>query len=215
MQGLAWVKPCGRKTPPGFIHIVDRRGHQSRADRPYLAVWTVQHLEQRPPALPAHLQVVCGVDDLDAEVQRLKKQLASEARADDPIGQEAGRGPERPQVAAGRSHALGVARRQVAQAGADEAVVDDGEEGLEEPLHCVLHVELGAHQEEADIGEELPHGAHGLAGQAAVRLLQGDVGVILRLPRQGLEGVCGRKVRSVIMAPATSSRQIKVCSHAR
>lgn len=161
---------------------------------------TVEHLEQRSSALPAHLQVVSGVDDLDAEVQRLKEELGGEAGADHPIGQKARRRPERPQVSAGRPDALGVARRQVAQAGADEAVVDDGEEALEESLHGVLHVELGAHQEEADVGEELPHGADGLGGQAAVRLLQGDVGVILRLPGKALKGVCRRRVRSVLMA---------------
>lgn len=155
---------------------------------------TVEHLEQRPSALPTHLQVVCR-DDLDAEVQRLKEELPGEAGADDLIGQDARHRPKGPQVAAGRPHAFGVARRQVAQAGADEVVVDGGEEGLEESLHGVLHVKLRAHQEEADVGEELPHWAHSLAGQAAVRLLQGDVGVILRLPRQDLKRVCGRRLK--------------------
>lgn len=161
----------------------------------YLAVWTVEHLEQRPSALPTHLQVVCGVDDLDAEVQRLKKKLSCEAGADDLISQDARRRPKGPQVAGGRPHALAVARRQVAQAGADEVVVDDGEEGLEESLHGVLHAKLRAHQKEADVGKELLHWADSLAGQATVRLLQGDVGVILRLPRQDLERVCRRKLK--------------------
>lgn len=73
-------------------------------------MWTVEHLEQRPSALPTHLQVVCGVDDLDAQVQRLKEELSGEARADNLIGQDARRRPKRPEVAAGRPHALGVAR---------------------------------------------------------------------------------------------------------
>lgn len=161
----------------------------------YLAVWTVEHLEQRPSALPTHLQVVCGVDDLDAEVQRLKKELSCEAGADDLISQDARHRPKGPQVAGGRPHALAVARRQVAQAGADEVVVDDGEEGLEESLHGLLHTKLRAHQEEADVGKELPHWAGSLAGQATVRLLQGNVGVILRLSRQDLERVCRRKLK--------------------
>lgn len=74
-------------------------------------------------------------------------------------------------------------------------VVDDGEEGLKESLHSLLHVKLRAHEEEANVGKELPHWADSRAGQAAVRLLQGDMGVILRLPRQDLEGVCGGKMK--------------------
>lgn len=139
--------------------------------------------------------MVCGVDDLNAEVQRLKEELPSEAGADDLIGQDAGRRPKRPQIAARRPHALGVTGRQVAQAGADEAVVDDGKECVKESLHSVLHVKLGAHQEEADVCEELMYWADSLAGKATVGLLQGGVGVILRLPRQDLKGVCRRKLK--------------------
>lgn len=169
MQGSDWVKPCGRKAYLGsflfriYVGVIG-------ADW-YLAVWAVEHLEQRPSALATHLQVVCGVDDLDAEVQRLKKELSGEARADDLIGQDARRRPKRPQIAARRPHTLGVARRQVAQARADEAVIDNREEGLEETLDSLLDVELRAHQEEANISEELSYRAHSLAGQAAVRLL--------------------------------------------
>lgn len=57
---------------------------------PYLAVRTVVHLEQGPSALPAQLQVVCGIDDLNAKVQCLKKQLPGDPRASDLISKEAG-----------------------------------------------------------------------------------------------------------------------------
>lgn len=134
--------------------------------------------------------MVCGIDDLDAEVQRLKKKLPGDPRASNLVSQDAGRPTKWFDIAAGRPHALGVAGRQVAEAWVDEVIVYEREEGLEESLHQVINVELRPHEEEANIGKELLHRAGGLVSHAAVRLLEEDVGVILRLPHQDFKSIC-------------------------
>lgn len=58
--------------------------------QPYLAVRTIVHLQQRPPALTTQLQVICGIDDLDAKVQGLKEKLPRDPGASDLISQYAG-----------------------------------------------------------------------------------------------------------------------------
>ena len=102
---------------------------------PYLAVRTVVHLEQSPSALAAQLQVVGGIDDLDAEMQSLKEKLPWHPWASDLISQDAGRPAKRSHVTAGRPQTLGIARRYVAEAWVDEVIVDKREEGVEESLH--------------------------------------------------------------------------------
>lgn len=134
--------------------------------------------------------MIGGVDDLEAEVQSLEKKIPGDPRLNNLLRQDAGDRAERPQVAAGRPHAFGEARGQVAEIRADEAAVDGREESVEEPLHRLVDAELGAHQEEADGGEEFAHGAGGLVGHAAVGLAEEDVGVVFRLLQQDLKGVC-------------------------
>lgn len=148
------------------------------------------HFEEGALAFAAHLQVIRGVDDLDAEVQSLEKKLPGESGLNNLLRQDAGGGAERPHAAAGRPHAFGEARGQVPGRPVDEAAVDGREEGVEELLHRLVDAELGARQEETDDGEELVHGASGLGGHAAVGLAEDDAGVVLRLPHQGLQGVC-------------------------
>lgn len=87
-------------------------------------------------------------------------------------------------------------------------IVDEGEKGLEESLHDLFDVELRTHQEKTNVGEELPHRADSLMGQAAVRLLEGDVSVILRLSRQDLKGVWGMKQRQFTTTAATLKFQL-------
>ncbi|TNN67259.1 hypothetical protein EYF80_022508 [Liparis tanakae] len=57
----------------------------------------------------ARLLVVCGIDDLDAEVQCLKEKLPGHPRAGDLVSQEAGHPTKRPHIPAGRPHTLSVA----------------------------------------------------------------------------------------------------------
>lgn len=161
----------------------------------YLAEGTVLHFEEGALAFAAHLQVIGGVDDLDAEVQSLEKKLRSEPGLNHLLRQDAGGGAERPHAAARRPHAFGEARGQVARSRVDEAAVDGREESVEELLHRLVDAELGARQEETDHGEEFAHGPGCLGGHAAVGLAEEDVGEVLRLPHQGLEGVCGMDSR--------------------
>lgn len=149
------------------------------------------HFEEGAFAFAAHLQVIRGVDDLDAEVQRLEEELPGEPGLNDLLRQD-GRGPpERPQLAAGRPHAFREARGQAAESRLDQAAVDRREESVEEAPHRLVHARLGARQEETHSREELAHGAGSLVRHAAVGLAEEDVGVVLCLPQQDLQGVCG------------------------
>ena len=137
--------------------------------------------------------MIRGVDDLDAEVQSLEKQLPGHARLND-LRRQYGRGrAKRPHGAPGRAHAFGEARGQVAEKRVDEAAVDGREERVEELLHRLVDAELGPRQEEADDGEEVVHGPGGLGGRAAEGLAEDGVGLVLRLLHQDLEGVWGRE----------------------
>lgn len=67
----------------------------------------------------------------------------------------------------------------MAEAGVDDAVVDQREEGVEEAAGDVVDVEVGADEEEADVSEQLSHRNRRLPGHVTVRRLEEKVGEVL------------------------------------
>lgn len=153
-----------------------------------LAVRAVPQPQQGPAAVPAGPQVVCCVDDLDAQVQRLQE---------DSCGQKGARqtGHHQFRIRAKRFRVLpgpfDTLLRRGGYAAPQKAAVREGEEAAVEQLHHVFHHGVRAEDVERHVQEELPHYAGGPTCETGELCLQHGEGGVTAVAQDQVKGLCG------------------------
>lgn len=192
-------------SPQAVVHHCLTEASAGRRPQHALAVRAVPQPQQGPAALSAGPQMVCGVDNLDAQVQRLQE---------DSRGQEGARESSHHQfrIRAKRSRVLPSSSYTLlghwGATASQQAAVRERKEAAVEHRHHVVNCGVRAKDVKRHVQEQLPHRALGTARKSRELWLQHRQGGVTSVAQHQVKGLCKKEWDRVTVRPSSESSKI-------
>lgn len=123
-------------------HDVEAVPHARLAESQALAERTVLHPQQGPAALFGDVQMVCGIDDFNAQIQRLQKRAARQQRSPHLPHYSLGNITKGTNIPAGHPEAFRIFQGTVRHARVNEVIVDEREKTVKESVYELFGINI-------------------------------------------------------------------------